>query len=71
MVRIDPETQHTSKTFRIGRITGEGRFEVLFCSESPIVPIPFPNTRSKGEWNAFLLDLQLGWGGKWANPGKK
>jgi urea transport system substrate-binding protein len=70
-VRIDPETQHTSKVFRIGQITRESRFQVIYSSESPIAPIPYPNTRSKGDWDAFLLDLHLRWGGQWANPGKK
>ncbi len=68
-VRIDPQTQHTSKVFRVGRITSDGRFEVVYSSESPIAPMPYPNTRSKGEWDAFLMDLHLGWGGNWANPG--
>ena len=70
MVRIDPETQHTSKIFRIGQITTDSRFKVVFDSESPIAPIPYPNTKSKGEWDAFLLNLKLDWGGQWENPGK-
>lgn len=69
LVRIDPETQHTSKVFRIGRITTGNCFEVVYSSESAIAPIPYPNTRSKGDWDAFLLDLHLRWGGQWANPG--
>jgi urea transport system substrate-binding protein len=70
LVRIDPETLHTSKVFRVGRITADGRFEVVFDSGSPIAPIPYPSTRSQGEWDAFLLDLKLNWGGQWENPGK-
>jgi urea transport system substrate-binding protein len=70
LVRIDPETQHTSKTFRIGQITPESRFKVVYDSESPIAPMPYPSTRSQGEWDAFLMDLRLRWGGLWANPGK-
>jgi urea transport system substrate-binding protein len=69
-VRIDPETQHTSKVFRIGRITSASRFEVVASSETPISPIPYPKTRNKGEWDAFLLDLRMSWSGQWANPGK-
>jgi urea transport system substrate-binding protein len=69
MIRIDPDTQHTSKIFRIGRITPEGRFKVEYSSEVPIAPIPYPNTRSKGDWDAFLMDLHLRWNGNWANPG--
>lgn len=68
MVRIDPATQHTSKTFRVGRITPAGRFEIVYSSESPIAPIPYPNSRSQGDWDSFLLDLHLRWGG-WSNPG--
>jgi urea transport system substrate-binding protein len=70
MVRIDPDTQHASKVFRIGRITTESCFEIIFDSGSPIAPIPYPNTRSKGDWDAFLMDLRLRWSGQWANPGK-
>ena len=70
-VRIDPQTQHSSKVFRVGRITPEGTFEIVFSSESPIAAMPYPNTRSKADWDSFLLDLQLGWGGQWANPGSR
>lgn len=70
LVRVDPETLHTSKVFRIGRVVAGNRFEVVYSSESPIAPIPYPNTRSKGEWDSFLLDLHLRWGGQWANPEK-
>ena len=66
MIRIDPDTQHTSKVFRIGRITPEGRFQVDYSSEVPIAPIPYPNTRSKGDWDNFLQDLRLRWNGSWA-----
>ncbi len=69
MIRIDPDTQHASKVFRIGRITLEGSFQVEYSSEVPIAPIPYPNTRSKGDWDTFLQDLRLRWNGNWANPG--
>jgi urea transport system substrate-binding protein len=70
MVRIDPDSQHTSKTFRIGQFTTASRFKIVHSSDSPIAPIPYPNTRSKGEWDAFLQDLRMGWGGHWANSRK-
>jgi urea transport system substrate-binding protein len=71
LVRIDPETQHTSKVFRIGRITTESRFEVVYDPGTPIAPVPYPSTgtRSRGDWDEFLLDLHLRWGGQWENPG--
>jgi urea transport system substrate-binding protein len=69
-VRIDEQTQHTSKYIRIGRITETGRFEVVYTSESPLRPAPYPGTRSPAMWESFLSDLHLRWGGKWANPGR-
>src|SRR4029079_1163472 len=33
MVRVDPDTQHTAKFIRIGRISEQDRFEVVFCSD--------------------------------------
>jgi urea transport system substrate-binding protein len=68
-VRIDPETQHTAKISRIGRIADGHRFEVVYSSERPIPPMPYPATRSQAAWDDFLLDLHLRWGGQWANPG--
>jgi urea transport system substrate-binding protein len=44
VVRIDPTTQHTSKTIRIGKIVDSGRFQILYTSEEAIVPIPYPPT---------------------------
>ena len=67
-VTIDPQSHHISKFIRIGRITETGRFEVIYCSDGPIQPIPYPPTRSRAEWDAVLTDLHLLWGGEWANP---
>jgi urea transport system substrate-binding protein len=71
LVRIDPETQHTSKVFRVGRITTESHFEIVYNPEILVAPNPYPSTRSKGDWDGFLLDLHLRWGGQWENPGNK
>jgi urea transport system substrate-binding protein len=67
-VSIDPETHHISKFVRIGRITDNRRFEVVYCSDAAVAPIPYPATRSKADWDAVLSDLHLLWGGQWANP---
>jgi urea transport system substrate-binding protein len=67
-VRIDPETQHTWKIVRIGKIMSNGLFDVIYSSERPIQPIPFPATRSPAAWELFLQDLHVRWGGQWAHP---
>jgi len=67
-VSIDPQTHHLSKFIRIGRVTENGRFAIVYCSDVPIAPIPYPATRSKADWDAVLTDLHLLWGGQWSNP---
>ena len=69
-IRIDPATMRTFKFVRIARMTKEGQFEVTYTSSVAIAPIPYPDTRSKAAWDAFVTDLQRGWGGQWANPTK-
>ena len=65
---IDPQTHHVSKFVRIGKITEDGQFSVVYCSDAPIHPVPYPPTRPKNDWDAMLSDLHLLWGGQWANP---
>jgi urea transport system substrate-binding protein len=67
-VTIDPATHHVSKYIRIGKVGENGQIEVVYSSESPIPPVPYPPSRSKSDWDAFLSDLHLLWGGQWANP---
>jgi urea transport system substrate-binding protein len=69
-VQIDPATQHTVKTIRIGKVLDGRRFEVVYTSEKPIAPVPYPDSRSQQAWGNFLDDLRLRWGGQWANPAK-
>lgn len=70
IVSIDPDTQHTWKTVRIGRIREHLQFEIVWTSEKPIRPVPYPAYRTKLEWEQFLLNLYNGWGQAWANPGR-
>jgi urea transport system substrate-binding protein len=67
-VRIDPATQHTFKTPRIGRIVANGQFEIVWTAASPEAPQPYPGSRTSEEWKGFLHDLHAGWGSQWAAP---
>jgi urea transport system substrate-binding protein len=69
IVYVDPQTLHTWKTVRIGRIRGDGQFDIVWSSDKPIRPEPFPILRSRTEWITFLHTLYVRWGGTWANPG--
>jgi urea transport system substrate-binding protein len=66
---IDAENQHLWKKVRLGRIRGDGQFDIIWSSEIPIRPEPYPALRPRAEWDAFLKKLYDGWGGQWANPG--
>ena len=65
VVRIDQENQHTWKTMRIAEIVKDGQFSVLWSSERPIRPEPYPKSRSIVEWEQLLADLHAKWNGRW------
>lgn len=68
VVYVDPETQHTWKTVRIGVIKEDGQFSILWTSGKPVRPVPYPLSKLKAEWEKFMDDLYQGWGQKWENP---
>lgn len=68
VVYVDPDTQHTWKNVRVGRIRDDGQFDVVWDSTKPVRPDPFPLTRRREQWMAFLDDMYQDWGGRWARP---
>ncbi|MBI3359367.1 MAG: urea ABC transporter substrate-binding protein [Nitrospirae bacterium] len=70
VVYVDAENQRTWKTVRIGKIRDDGQFDIVWSSEKPVRPVPYPIYRSKSEWDHFLDNLYTGWGNRWANPGR-
>jgi urea transport system substrate-binding protein len=69
-IRIDPSNNHTWKPFRVGRILSGNRFEVIADSKELIPPMPFPDLRTRTEWESMLDGLYEGWHGNWANPAR-
>jgi urea transport system substrate-binding protein len=67
--RIDPASGHTTQTARIGRIDDSGQIREVYLSPQPILPEPFPTSRSREEWTAFVQGLHQRWGGHWSNAG--
>lgn len=70
VVSIDPATQHTWRSFSIGKTRSDGQFDIVWTAHKPIRPVPYPLSRSKAEWDAFLNELYVRWNGNWANPTK-
>lgn len=69
IVYIDAQNQHTWKTVRVGKIKADGQFEIVWNSDKPIRPVPYPISRSKANWEKFLNTLYQDWNHNWANPG--
>lgn len=42
LIRIDPQTYHTWKVARIGQIQASGQFRIVWSSQLPVQPNPFP-----------------------------
>ncbi|MEM9227955.1 MAG: transporter substrate-binding protein, partial [Verrucomicrobiota bacterium] len=60
--------QHLYKTVRIGRARPDGDFDIIWASDVPVRPEPYPVFRSRGEWELFLSQLNRQWGGQWTAP---
>jgi urea transport system substrate-binding protein len=67
-VQIDAETGYTWRILRMGRVVENGQFEVLWSSEVPRRPVPFPASRTPAAWETFLQDLFHRWHDSWEAP---
>lgn len=67
VVSVDSQTMHTWKIVRIGKINSEGQFDIVWDSQYPIRPVPYPPSRSIEEWNKFLQKFYELWGNQWSN----
>lgn len=70
LISVDSTTHHCWKSVRVGKLRADGQFKILWSSQGPVRPRPFPIYRPAAEWEAFLEKLQSGWGGQWTNPGQ-
>ncbi len=69
IVYVNPDNQHTWKIVRIGRAREDGQFDIVWTSEKPIRPKPYPIYKSESEWDKFVYELYNGWGKKWSASG--
>jgi urea transport system substrate-binding protein len=68
IIAVDPATHHTWRPAFIGRVRGDGQFDIVWSSRTPVRPVPFPISRSRSAWEEFVNDLHRQWGGRWINP---
>ena len=67
VIAIDPETMHTWRPVYIAQIRSDGQLEIVWTSDKPVRPIPYPTTRSRAQWDQYLSDLYTGWNNSWTN----
>lgn len=68
VISVDPPTHHTWRPVYLGRAKADGQFEIVWTSQKPIRPVPYPISRTQAQWEAFLRELFTRWRGSWANP---
>ena len=59
VVSVEALSQHLWKTVRIGQVRDDGQFDIVWSSDSPIRPSPFPTYHKKQEWLKRLRELEL------------
>jgi urea transport system substrate-binding protein len=71
LLEIDAATQYAKRVARVGRVDGNRAFKIEFVSPAPMPPEPFPPSRPRAQWEAYLQGLYRGWGNRWENAGGK
>lgn len=66
-VEIDPTTLHLIQQVRVGKLLANGSTEETFVTPQPVRPEPYPTTRPREAWDAYLTSLFEKWGGRWSN----
>lgn len=66
-VGFDSDNQHLWKGVRIGKIMEDGQFQIVWSTDEPIKPVPYPKYHSVEEWEQILDDMYNKWGNRWVN----
>ncbi len=69
-LRVTPSNGHAVKIVAVGQIGPDGKVQVVWSAPRPVEAVPFPETRSREEWEKLLARLEREWGGKWERPQK-
>jgi len=68
IVSVDHQTHHLWKTVRIGKVGADRQFSILWSSQNPVRPDPFPALVNKREASQFLRQLYVNWNHHWSPP---
>ena len=59
---------HVAKPMAIAQIGREGEVQVVWTTPKPMDATPYPDTRTRQEWESFVASLEKTWGGWEALP---
>ena len=65
---VDYQNQHIWKKTRIGQINERGQFNIVWASSALMQPEPYPESRTREDWDHLLLELYNSWDWNWSNP---
>jgi len=68
VVSVDHQTNHLWKTVRIGKVAADRQFSIVWSSQAPVRPDPFPALTNKREAGQFLQQLYVHWNHHWSRP---
>jgi len=57
IVAVDSHNLHLWKTARIGQAQEDGQFKIIWQSDKPVRPVPYPFYRSKKAWQHLIENL--------------
>jgi urea transport system substrate-binding protein len=70
-LRVDGATGNAVRGIYIGQVASDGKLQVVWSAPKPAEATPFPETRSRADWEKLLAGLQREWGGGWEAPQKR
>lgn len=65
IIYIDDDNRHGWKPVRIGRINEQGLIDIIWDSQKPIKPEPYPSYVDKKRWQALEQEFYKQWGNHW------
>lgn len=64
VVSVDRDNRHLWRSARVAKATADGQFQVVWRTEHPIRPNPFPAYRDPAHWRLMLSPLLMPEGGE-------
>jgi len=68
IIAIDPDTHHAWRSMRIAQVNAKQGFDVVWASEHPIHPEPYPFHILPSDARRMLQALYNHWNHAWAAP---